>query len=255
MPAWFCKIDGKVYGPYTGDHLRQMAREERLLPRDSLREGQDGDWFPAAEMENLFPEAPDAAEEEPPSRRKVSGKPSNYYRVFFRNLTEGGQWRVFLGITIGVGLVLALIFSVIHFLAWGFLRHPGAIAAGFVTNAFFALILPAFYLFLDGLLFGIPCVLLRVRFDSKRHGVLDLLALCYLLALAPKLAVLIAEVINPLIGVFLTLLYPLLHAGVLVYFMIAWWDFPAPRAWILAGIRFAYQTLFLAGYIAVWLLL
>ena len=261
QPAWFCKIQGKVYGPYTGDHLRQMVPARTGFFREMPCQGESGEWFAAAEMENLFPDSGSLAEDEEESagsvrrQRKGSGKPSNYYRVFFRNLTEGGQWRPFLGVTIGVGLVLVLVFFFINLIATGLLRHPGALVAGFLLALLFAFILPAVFLFADGLLFGIPCVLMRVRLDARCHSALDLLALCHLIGLGPKLVILIAAVVSPMVGVFLAALYPFVHAGVLAYFMIAWWGFTGGRALTLAAIRFTYQMLFVVGYIAFVLLL
>jgi uncharacterized protein DUF4339 len=260
MPAWFCKINGKVYGPYTGDKLRQMVREDRLLPDDSLREGQDGEWFAAREMENLFPDfesLEEVEDESSPRGRKKKGadKPSNYYRVFFQNLTEGGQWRAFLVANIAVGFLLSLVFLIINFLTAALLRRIGALVESFLLGSLLALLLPAILLFLDALVFGIPCVLMRVRLNPRRHSALDLLALCHLIGVVPKLVILIATIVSPVVAVFLALLYPFLHAGVLAYFMMAWWGFSGQNALILAGIRFLYQSAVVIGYIAYMLLL
>lgn len=244
MPDWFCKIDGKVYGPYSGQALRQMAVEERLLPSDSLRDGADGEWFPAREMENLFPGAASAIEDDvfaDDRPRKKKSKPSNYYQIVWQNLAEGGQWHAILGVTFGAEIVLGIIFTFLRG-PFFFLFDRGGLLMAIITAMGAAVLILAFSFLVDVLFFGIPCVLMRVRLNPRRDSVLDVFSFSYLLVLAPKLFAHLVILGSDTVGTLLILLYPFVHAGVLAYLMTRFWGLSGSRSLSLAGIRFAYQT-------------
>lgn len=265
MASWFCKIGGKTYGPYGGDDLRRLVREGRLLPDDALREGDEGEWFAAREMENLFPtverpgrEDDDQTDDEfdRPRRRqrRGSGKPSNYYRILLTNFQDGGQWKQILFITFGLQIVIPTLFSLFR-LMW--FTGPGlGPPRGFLTvfvaillGAFFYFILLGVAFFVDVLLFGLPCLLLRVRLNPRRDNVLDLFAYAYLIGLGVMLITLVVSCVSASLGRMLALLYPFIHAPVLAYLMVTYWGLPGGRAIALAAIRFGYQMTWLVLWV------
>lgn len=252
MADWYCKIAGKLYGPFDHAKLRQMAAENRLLPNDLLREGADGDWFPAEEIEELFPDASrtrrddDDDEDDLPRRRKKRAKTVNYYSQSMRNLQEFGTWTNYIGwtavfaglmfgITTSITMVRAGDFEPVMFIVW---LLGGAVLVLMVCLA-------------DVLLFGIPVVLMGVRLDPRRHHVLDLFGYAYVVSLAVILFRLLVSCLSAMIADFLFLLIPICYAIVFGYLMHNYWGLPGYKAWGLASVRFAYQTLCAATYLIV----
>jgi hypothetical protein len=236
-----------------------MAAEDRLLPEDVLREGESGEWFPASEMDNLFPRRAghgrdDEDRDDQPRIWKRKRKGSNYYGLVWRNFQEGGQWISILLVTLGLQVLIPVIVGLIALAIMGFTR-PGAGAGAAVGRilgaacgygAFLAL---AF--FLDVLVFGIPFSLLRVRLDSRRDNVLELFSYSYLVGLLPKLIIIFVALGSFRWEVVLALIYPFIHAGVLVYLMYTYWGLSGGKCWLLAGIRFFYQMVFLVAYVVI----
>lgn len=258
MPDWFCKIDGKTYGPYPGEQLRRLADEGRLLPEDYVRAGTDGAWLPAEEMRDLFPEArrderferdevDDEDDDGRPRRRRKSRKGANYFRVLWQNFQSGGQWLQLLGIAFGFEVLLSIVFRVIGGIVdWG--RHPGLVLLVILADTALAAFWLAVAYFADVLVFGVMCLILNVRLDPRRDSVLDLFAYCYLIAVAPKLISYVVGLGSIQGAVLLTLLYPFFHL-VLGYFLYKHWGLSSQRTMILAGARFGYQMLYLIGYV------
>ena len=250
MADWYCKIGGKLYGPFDQARLRLMADEARLLPDDLLREGEDGDWFPAEEIENLFPVpagrgARDHDDEGRPRRKKR--KTVNYYRVMMQNLQEGGAWTNYIGWTaVFEGLLRGITVAIV-----GIREFDFQAVTMFVVWTIVGAIMLLAYCLVDVLLFGVPCVLLGVRLEPRRHHVLDLFGYAYVLGLAVILFRTLASCGSTMIAEFLLLLIPFVHATVFGYVMHNYWDLPAGKAWALAGIRFAYQMLFIGAYLCV----
>jgi hypothetical protein len=248
MADWYCKIGGKLYGPFDHARLRLMADEARLLPDDLLREGEDGDWFPAEEIENLFP-APAGGElrDEDNRRRRKKRKTVNYYGVMMQNLQEGGAWTNYIGWTaVFEGLLRGITVAVVAIREFNF----DALTTFVVWTIVGAVMLLA-YCLVDVLLFGVPCVLLGVRLEPRRHHILDLFGYAYVLGLAVVLFRTLTSCGSMIIADFLLLLVPVVHAIVFGYIMQNYWDLPAGKAWALAGIRFAYQMLFIGAYLCV----
>jgi hypothetical protein len=52
---WFCKIGGKEVGPLSGQQLKDLVTQGRLLPEHPIRRGGDGPWVPAGRVKGLFP--------------------------------------------------------------------------------------------------------------------------------------------------------------------------------------------------------
>jgi hypothetical protein len=256
MANWFCKIAGTVYGPYGGDDLRRLVGEGRLLSADTLRDGEDGEWFPAEEMENLFPEMKRARPRDEdefedddfdrPRRRKSrqSGRPSNYYSVLLANLRQGGQWKRFLGITFGLQVLIPTVFNLIVLLIRAAqipVHGAGAIAGYILQFAALSLFYLAAAFAVDVLIFGLVCLMFRVRINPRHDSVLDVFAFCYLVGLIPSLLRLFVSCGSFDVANYLLLVHPFVHGGVLVYLLVAYWGLPAGRAWALGAIRFGYQ--------------
>ena len=51
---WYISIEGKEYGPYSSDELRQYAAQGRITPESWVREKDGGQWVAAGKVQNLF---------------------------------------------------------------------------------------------------------------------------------------------------------------------------------------------------------
>lgn|SRR5262245_55046962 len=261
MTRWFCKIGGKQYGPYAEQDLRRLADEGRLLPDDQLRDGRDGAWFPAEQMRELFrggkgDDRDDFDEEEAddlPRRRKKDRKPSNYFQVLNQNLwASDAQWKKILAIIALLLFLLPLVIAVFSFLNV-MVSDRRAGLGGVVAGIVWAVVMPFVVVsifFADAFLFGFVCKAFRVRLDKRYHGVLDLFAFCYLIELVPLLIRFLVGLGSRQAGLLLALLDPIVQAGVLGYFIHASWGLSSQRAWMIAGVRFGYQMLFMLLYVA-----
>jgi hypothetical protein len=249
MTDWYCKISGKLYGPYDHAKLRQMAVENRLMPDDLLREGKDGEWFPADEIEDLFPESRRSRRDEYddddlPRRRKKRGRSVNYYSQALANLQEFGHWTQYIGWTaVFSGLMFGITVTIRMIRAGHF--DAGMFILATVVGAIMVMV----FCFFDVLLFGIPCMIMGLRPDPRRHYVLDLFGYAYIVTLAVFLFRLLVSCLNPMIADFLLLLIPFCHAAVFGYFMHNNWGLSGAKAWGLASVRFAYLMLCFAGYL------
>ena len=54
MANWYVKRGSQVAGPLTRDRLNQLAAEGKVQKTDLVREGEDGEFHPAAEVSDLF---------------------------------------------------------------------------------------------------------------------------------------------------------------------------------------------------------
>lgn len=83
MPAnWFCALNGKKVGPFSGEQLRQLAATGRLQPADMvLREG-SRTWQKAGEVREIFPSPP------PPPPQPPRAEPAAPARGLVRTLAE-----------------------------------------------------------------------------------------------------------------------------------------------------------------------
>lgn len=251
MTDWYCKIAGKLYGPYDHARLRHMAAEGRLLPDDLVRDGEDGEWFPAEEIENLFPEGrraereADDDDDDRPRRRKKR-KSVNYYSALITNLQQGGNWLQYVGWTaVFEGLLRGATELIVM------LRAGDIDPVAFILWTIVGAIMVLAYCFVDVLLFGIVCVLLKVGLDPRRHHVLDLFGYAYVVGLFVILFRMLTSCISSMIAEFVLLLIPFFHGVVFVYLLQHYWDLSAQKAWGLAGIRFAYQMLFIGGWLVI----
>ncbi|MCI0680881.1 MAG: DUF4339 domain-containing protein [Gemmataceae bacterium] len=266
MADWYCKIAGKLYGPFDNARLRQMAAEERLHPDDLLREGQDGDWFPAEEIENLFPEARPAArsgrddrddaddwverddgddlDDRPRRRRKRGAKTLNYYQVLMRNLQEPGSWTQYIGWTaVFEGLMRGVTASIMM------LRAGALDPVAFIVWTLVGAVMVLVYCLVDALLFGVACVALGVRLDPRRHHVLDLFGYAYVVGLALMLFRLLTACAHTMAADFWLLVIPIAHGVVFGYLLQHYWDLPAGKAYALTAIRFVYQMLVVGAWL------
>ncbi len=64
---WFCQIEGKQYGPFSGEQLKTLVSQGKLLPTHLLRQGPQGQWVQATRAKGLFPEAPTTTPQSKPS--------------------------------------------------------------------------------------------------------------------------------------------------------------------------------------------
>jgi len=55
---WYCQINGQLVGPATSDQLRQLAQQQKLSPRDLVRQAPNGPWTPASQVPGLFAAQP-----------------------------------------------------------------------------------------------------------------------------------------------------------------------------------------------------
>jgi len=53
---FYYRADGQVFGPMSGDELRQWALEGRVVPDTEVRLGEEGNWVPASRVKGLFEE-------------------------------------------------------------------------------------------------------------------------------------------------------------------------------------------------------
>ncbi|XBQ15158.1 MAG: DUF4339 domain-containing protein [Oceanicaulis sp.] len=51
--SWFVKVEGRVYGPYTGAQMRAFVGEGRIAPHSSVSEHRDQGFRPASEISQL----------------------------------------------------------------------------------------------------------------------------------------------------------------------------------------------------------
>ena len=59
---FYVKRGDHQFGPYNSSRLKQHADDDRVLPSDLIRQGEDGKWYPASSVKGLFPqelESPD----------------------------------------------------------------------------------------------------------------------------------------------------------------------------------------------------
>jgi hypothetical protein len=55
LETWYCQSLGQVLGPYSYEHLKEMAANGSLCPNDDVRDGEDGTWLRAKRLPELFP--------------------------------------------------------------------------------------------------------------------------------------------------------------------------------------------------------
>jgi hypothetical protein len=51
---WYCWTNNQQYGPVAIDTLVEWAKAGRLTPKDHVKFGEDGEWFEAGSVEELF---------------------------------------------------------------------------------------------------------------------------------------------------------------------------------------------------------
>ena len=51
--TWFVKVEGRVYGPYTGAQMRAFVGEGRVAPHSSVSDNREGGFAPAADTPQL----------------------------------------------------------------------------------------------------------------------------------------------------------------------------------------------------------
>ena len=51
--TWFVKVEGRVYGPYTGAQMRAFVGEGRVAPHSSVSDNREGGFAPAADIPQL----------------------------------------------------------------------------------------------------------------------------------------------------------------------------------------------------------
>ncbi len=51
---WYCWTNNQQYGPVTIDTLVEWAKAGRLTPKDHVKFGENGDWFEAGSVDELF---------------------------------------------------------------------------------------------------------------------------------------------------------------------------------------------------------
>lgn len=51
--SWFVKVEGRVYGPYTGAQMRAFVGEGRVAAHSSVSEARDGEFRPASEISQI----------------------------------------------------------------------------------------------------------------------------------------------------------------------------------------------------------
>lgn len=56
MADWYLKQGNETTGPFTKQHLQELAAQENLKEFDLIREGQDGDFVSAGNIPDLFSE-------------------------------------------------------------------------------------------------------------------------------------------------------------------------------------------------------
>jgi hypothetical protein len=51
--SWFVKVEGRVYGPYTGAQMRAFVGEGRIAPHSYVSGTRDGEFLPASSMPQI----------------------------------------------------------------------------------------------------------------------------------------------------------------------------------------------------------
>ncbi len=78
---WFCQMAGRELGPLSSQQIKMMAASGRLQPADSIRQGANGPWLPAARVKGLFPAAGNSparknGQQAPAAKKPASANPS-----------------------------------------------------------------------------------------------------------------------------------------------------------------------------------
>lgn len=64
MANWYVKRGSQVAGPLTRERLDQLAAEGKVQKTDLVREGEDGEFYPAADVTDLFTDSESSARDE-----------------------------------------------------------------------------------------------------------------------------------------------------------------------------------------------
>ncbi|WP_417391948.1 DUF1559 domain-containing protein [Gimesia sp.] len=76
MANWYVKRGSQVAGPLTRERLNQLAAEGKVQKTDLVREGEDGEFHPAAKVSDLFTGAETSAWDEFDSRPETQPQSS-----------------------------------------------------------------------------------------------------------------------------------------------------------------------------------
>jgi hypothetical protein len=76
---WYCQVGNEQYGPFPASELKRLCQENRLLPDNLVRQGEDGRWIMASQVPGLFAApAPQIAHAAPPPPRvSPAGQPAS----------------------------------------------------------------------------------------------------------------------------------------------------------------------------------
>lgn len=51
---WYCRTEDQEFGPFSSAELKMLCRESRLLPQHQVRQGAEGRWILASQVQGLF---------------------------------------------------------------------------------------------------------------------------------------------------------------------------------------------------------
>ena len=87
---WMVRVEGKEYGPVDTDDLLEWRKEGRLIPTNEVRKIDDDQWFPAAELPEIFTD--ERVLDEPPDLVVRRRSWPEIHRETFR-IYRAGFWR------------------------------------------------------------------------------------------------------------------------------------------------------------------
>lgn len=253
MAEWFCRIQGKVLGPYSRDELQAMAEEKKLFPRHRVREGEAGEWFNAGDLKGLFTakEVEEYQEETaPPWARKKSpvlpGGGQGYYATLRQSYRQGGSW---VAMVLKVVLLYCLCCISLAFLMTRIAQNPVTlIGIGLLVSTVGLVVVMT----LEALAVGVPCLILPKVWDNE--DILEVFAATYYYSSLFLIGTTAALLTNHFAGdsaagqlEFVLLLYPLVQACIFAYLACTRWNLPLAHAIILTGARFVTQSALQAG--------
>ena len=91
MAEWHYSRQGQIFGPFTFEQLRDLARQRKVLPDDLVcREG-DSKWTSAQDVSGLFPEPAAKPVPTPPRFRRRSAPPAQADCFRLRSLRPSGS--------------------------------------------------------------------------------------------------------------------------------------------------------------------
>jgi len=68
--SWYCNVGGRLHGPLSANQMRQLAATQQISRDTPVRQGENGAWISASQVQGLFPSSP--ASTSPPARPQAA---------------------------------------------------------------------------------------------------------------------------------------------------------------------------------------